>query len=50
MSEQRNVSADFVGAMLVLAIIVLCVYISYSHSQVRDLQRRVGQLEESQQR
>lgn len=47
MSERREVSSDFVFLMLVLVlvVIVLCIFIGYSHSQIRDLQRRVGQLE-----
>lgn len=36
---------DLVIAMLVLAILVLAVFLSYHITQTRDLQRRVGQLE-----
>lgn len=44
MSERDN-GRDLLEAVLVLAIMVLCIFISYNHTQVRDLQRRVGQLE-----
>lgn len=46
MSEQREVSGEFVGTMLILAIVVLCIFITYNGSQIRDLQRRVGTLEQ----
>lgn len=49
MSERREVSSESVAVLLVLAVIVLCIFISYSHSQIRNLQRRVGQLESRQQ-
>lgn len=36
---------DLVIAMLVSAILVLAVFLSYHITQTRDLQRRVGQIE-----
>lgn len=41
----RGDGGYFIDAILVLAVMVLCIFIAYSHSQIRDLQRRVGQLE-----
>ena len=46
MSERDDVELQLVLVTIMLAVIALCVFIAYGNSQTRDLQRRVGQLEQ----